>query len=129
MKGKNMKPTAKNDAEKPIYIYTIQDPTTKEVRYVGATVNPQWRFSIHRSRGDSRFHPGYGTNPRMSRWIDELRASDHEPLIEIVATIILTPRFSPSIVKKTVEKIAIFYFRKGGSRLFNRAFNRCPIEE
>lgn len=62
--------------DKVCYIYTLTDPNTLQVRYVGKTINPEERFKRHRL--DKK-----GCNLRIN-WIKSLRAMDLFPIFEVV---------------------------------------------
>lgn len=55
------------------YVYTLADPTTGAVRYVGKSKNPRQRIASHRSRSGAR---------PMREWL----AVTPEPVLEIVST-------------------------------------------
>jgi hypothetical protein len=59
------------------YIYTLIDPETKKVRYVGKTINPKKRLSDHIS--ESHRIKNYRCN-----WIKSLLNKGLKPIIEIV---------------------------------------------
>ncbi len=63
--------------KKPHHIYTLTDPRTQEVRYVGLTTSPTTRLLAHCIR------PQDATKD----WIDELNASDLVPTMDIVETV------------------------------------------
>lgn len=59
------------------YIYTLSDPRTKEVRYVGKTVNPKQRRHNH-----SNIARDKGTHKR--NWINQLKQNNLRPIFEII---------------------------------------------
>src|SRR5438105_124665 len=59
------------------YIYTLNDPRTDEVRYVGKTCNPEQRRKQH-------LPPAYNTSEEKRLWLLELRALGFQPLMVIV---------------------------------------------
>lgn len=62
-------------------IYTLVDPRTNEVHYVGRTGNPERRFQKH-------LYERYGgTNELKCEWIDELRSLGLRPLMVIVENV------------------------------------------
>ena len=58
-----------------VYIYTLEHPTTGEVRYVGQTVNPTLRYKQH-LRGEP-FR-------KRKAWMDSLAALGLKPKMEIL---------------------------------------------
>ena len=63
---------------KSYQIYILIDPRDNTVRYVGMSVNAQFRYYQHLYTG---------TSQRMKRWISELQLLDMAPLLQIVETI------------------------------------------
>lgn len=63
---------------KPAYIYALVDPNTEEVRYVGKTVNLEWRLRDH-CNGSNNCN-----NPHKSRWIAKLKAAGKKPIMTIL---------------------------------------------
>ena len=57
------------------YVYALTCPITKQVRYIGQSVNPSLRYEQHLSA------PG---NPAMYDWLDELKASGLRPGLRII---------------------------------------------
>jgi len=57
------------------YIYTLRDPVTGAVRYVGQSVAPRGRLTQHLK---------VPTSPAMSAWFGELAALSLSPLMVIV---------------------------------------------
>lgn len=63
------------------YIYTLADPRSKEVRYVGRTKNPDARLMRH-------FYSGYGHKPNANEvWILELKAEGLCPIMSVVESV------------------------------------------
>lgn len=61
------------------YIYTLSDPQTEEIRYVGQTVNVEKRYALH------LFHSKNGrARTHKEKWINSLMAEGKKPLIEII---------------------------------------------
>lgn len=60
------------------YIYTLSDPRTKVIRYVGKTNNPQVRFSMHMCEK---------RNTHKNNWIRQLKSLGLKPVMEIIETI------------------------------------------
>jgi hypothetical protein len=64
-------------ARKPLSIYTLADPRTGQVRYVGATSDVGARFKTHRScKG--------GDNYPRKAWLAELRALGLTPVCVVL---------------------------------------------
>lgn len=58
-----------------IYIYTLSDPFTKEVRYVGKTNNLKTRYYNHLKASRKSY---------LSSWIKNLKSKQAKPIIEVV---------------------------------------------
>jgi group I intron endonuclease len=92
-------------ASEIVYIYGLIDPRTKELRYIGKSVDPRIRLRKHISE---RFqHDSY-----KDRWVRKLIDSESKPILFII-----------DIVEKSEwvfwEKFYISYFRGLGTRLTN----------
>ena len=57
------------------YIYTITNPKTNHVVYVGKTINPKERFGKHLS---------YKRDTKISRWIKEIKTQGVTPVFDII---------------------------------------------
>jgi len=64
------------NSEQVGYLYTLTDPRSGEVKYVGATKEPEKRFESHINRPHSE---------ALREWIVELREADEEPEMDIVS--------------------------------------------
>lgn len=64
-----------------IYIYTLSDPKTSEIRYVGKTTNPKQRRHNHSNKARDQ-----GTHKR--NWIESLRRQGLKPIFEIIDVVI-----------------------------------------
>lgn len=61
-----------------VYIYTLEDPITKEIRYVGKTNNIKLRFNCHVSNRKINTH--------CHSWIRSLIRKDMLPIMQIIDT-------------------------------------------
>lgn len=59
------------------YVYTLSDPRTCVVKYVGATIDPEARFRSHMGNISGR--------ASKRAWIDNLKTSGLMPILEVVA--------------------------------------------
>jgi len=87
-----------------VYIYTLSDSDTKEIRYVGKTINPSQRERAH-------FNNLKGINLRVN-WIKSLKTLQKKPLLEVVDIV------SPDDWEFW-EKYWISQFKQWGFRLVN----------
>ncbi len=87
-----------------VYIYTLSDPTTKEIRYVGKTINLRQRYSqiIHAKKN--------GKN--LIKWVNELQTKRYNPIMK---TLDITNKDD----WQYVEKYWIAQFRAWGFNLLN----------
>ena len=60
-----------------VYIYGLKDPITKEIRYVGKTVNPKSRYQKHVKNDDM-------CNRHKKAWINSLKRTGHKPEMVIL---------------------------------------------
>lgn len=97
---KNMKSCLAN---KEYHIYTLSDPNTLEVRYVGCSVNPIVRYSAHLSDK---------TNKRKSAWIDSLTSMGLKPILKTEVTVY-------DIKKAALEELRIFNIYDNGNLVCN----------
>lgn len=88
---------------RPIFIYCLKDPVTFEVRYVGKTVNPKSRFSLHINQGG---------NSKKSEWIAPLLEGGLKPIFEILEE-------CDASVWKEREAFHISLLRELGVPIFN----------
>lgn len=66
------------ETKKVTYIYGLIDPRTDQVRYVGKSNNPKYRFWWHTSHDD---------DTHKSRWINELKRNNLKPELIILEEI------------------------------------------
>lgn len=90
-----------------IHIYTLSDPRTGEVRYVGRTNQPKIRFNNH-------LYSDRGANHKWA-WIKSLKSENLKPVMEIIESV-------PAAKAIESEKIWIESFRFYGCRLTNSDF-------
>lgn len=65
---------------KKIYIYSLSDPITKEIRYIGKTIqNPQYRLSSHISQSKHNAKKDY-----CHCWIRSLLNKNLKPLLALI---------------------------------------------
>lgn len=95
-----------NPYEKPVFIYTLSDPETLEIRYVGQTVNPKARFNKHMyiTRNNHTWH--------SQRWIKSLISKGFVPKMDIIDC-------CDSMSANVIEMMYISQFREWGIRLTN----------
>jgi hypothetical protein len=62
-----------------LYIYTLSCPITKNIRYVGQSVNPKTRYRRHISDGKKR-------KDHKSNWIRSLLEKNLKPILDIIYT-------------------------------------------
>src|SRR5262245_9119157 len=74
-----MRPSPTKPLSPPYFIYALIDPRTSEIRYVGVTQHPQYRFQEHLT---SAAHD----TPRDAReaWLRELRLAGLKPYLRIL---------------------------------------------
>lgn len=89
-----------------IYIYVLKHPVTKEVRYVGQTVNVNKRYQEHLcvNEKDAALHKG--------RWINKLLKVDLKPTIEVVEIV-------SNLNWKDRERYWISYYKSSKNNLTN----------
>lgn len=61
-----------------VFIYILVDPETKQVRYVGKTVNQKVRFALHLAEKKGTY---------KNNWLHSLKAKGLKPLFEVIETI------------------------------------------
>lgn len=66
------------------YIYTLSDPSTMEIRYVGQTNDPKRRFNDHISSSINESSDSYETY--KARWIRKVISNNLLPIMSIIDT-------------------------------------------
>lgn len=61
------------------YIYTLTDPRTNNVMYVGRTVDPAGRRSKHFTLKKGAYH-----SPQKRKWLEDLYENNIEPIFSII---------------------------------------------
>ena len=94
---------------KTMYIYSLSDPVTEEVKYVGKTVDPLNRFwgHIHEAKRRKK-----GKNEKKAEWIRELLSNGLRPKLNIIEEI-------PTEIWEEKEIYWIAEFIKKGHNLLN----------
>jgi hypothetical protein len=59
------------------FIYTLSDPISNEVRYVGKSNNPTSRLKEH-------IYESYKKNTHKNNWVNGLLVKNHTPIIEVI---------------------------------------------
>lgn len=60
-----------------VYIYTLEHPITKEIRYVGKTKNPKMRFQNHMNKGHNK-------TSHKTNWIESLKKEGLRPIMRVL---------------------------------------------
>ena len=84
------------------FIYTLSDPSSMEVRYVGKTVDPKQRLRQHIHSSKKRY---------LSSWIKSLAINGKSPLMEVID--------QSDDDWESLERFYISYFKFLGVRLTN----------
>jgi len=93
-----------------VFIYTLADPVTREVRYVGKAINLENRLRRHIYTAASSIEQNHKTN-----WLKSLRAKGLKPIIEALEEII-----EPTEAQwQEAERFWIEYLRVLGFKLTN----------
>jgi hypothetical protein len=64
------------------YIYSLSDPITNDIKYIGQTNNIQRRFNRHINNSINKNSDEYETH--KSRWIRKLLENNLKPIIEVI---------------------------------------------
>jgi hypothetical protein len=86
-------------------IYALCDPDTEEIRYVGMSITPDYRYSQHVGNNRPKHHGMY-------EWIKELRAQNKRPGFKVLAEV-------PCEEARTAEEQWIHDLVKSGVPLLN----------
>lgn len=89
----------------PCYIYTLNDPITNDIRYVGKTINPASRYNKHINES---FKPKY----KKESWIKSLLIRGLRPTMDIIDVV----EFDDSDL---IEEMYIQQFKYWGLKLTN----------
>jgi hypothetical protein len=101
---------------KTTFIYSLSDPDTREIRYIGKANNIQYRLwsHIHEAKNDLR-------NMHKCNWIKTLLKEDKKPVIEIIEEVSLD-------CWKDAEIYWIAQFKVWGFNLINKtAGGECGV--
>lgn len=60
-----------------VYIYSLEDPITKEIRYIGKTNNIKMRFHNHLNKK-------HNEKSHKRNWINSLRKQGYKPIMQII---------------------------------------------
>lgn len=86
------------------YIYGLVDPRDNEIKYVGRTIDPDYRLDTHVRMAD--------TGKLKTMWLLELKAFNLEPQMKILETV-------PRADEQNAERRWVQYFQKIGKPLLN----------
>lgn len=92
------------------YVYTLTDPRTSEVRYVGETDNPARRLSQHAAAN---------TGGATWAWCRELRALDLSPRMRIAEVVEANDDATIRRTTRLAERKWLAHFSQRGARLVN----------
>lgn len=87
------------------YIYTLTDPNTQKVRYIGKAKNPKDRYSNHINKSRDK-------NTHKRNWINKLRKNNQKPILEVIEE-------TTNDKWKEREKFWIKYYLDKGNKLVN----------
>ena len=92
------------DEDRQWHIYSLSDPRTKKVRYVGWSTNPKYRVSAHLSAA----RHGRDGNIHKINWLKQLMSMGLKPLLSILESGI-------GVKRQAAEKkwIALYRLREG----------------
>lgn len=103
------------------FIYSLSDPDTKEIRYIGQTIDIKGRYSSH----CNTFYNDYKSN-----WIKSLRNNSKLPLMTILLTCDsnMLNYYEELIIKKYRESCKLTNIRDGGEGYGQGKDNPSSIE-
>lgn len=95
---------------KTVYIYSLSDPESEEIRYVGKTVDPFNRFwgHIHEAKNNIK-----GKNEDKAKWIKSLLEKGIRPKLDILEEVLTE-------VWEEKEKEWINKYEREGNNLLNK---------
>ena len=114
MKSKLIKTKVEEKAAEPsslsvkkltVFIYALLDPDTLEVRYIGKSINPEKRFTVHICRSSA-------PDSYRKRWLKKLLTAGKRPVLRIIEEVPIE-----SWVER--ERFWIADYRSRGARLVN----------
>lgn len=108
MRDKSGNPMVIHNADWPVYIYALCEPGTEAVRYIGASTQPQTRFTLHVSGCLSS-----KSNAPKEIWLRSLRAQNLRPTLKVLEKIPLYDNWAIH------EHKWIAYYRSQGANLTN----------
>lgn len=71
-----MERIVKSDYYRETWIYALVDPMTRQIRYIGQTVNPESRYRQHAK-----------SNTPVGEWFEELRILGAEPVMWLMYSV------------------------------------------
>jgi hypothetical protein len=90
-----------------VYLYVLIDPITGDIRYVGKTIMPAVRLSLHISHTKKNVH--------KNNWLKQLQAVGKKPIMEIIEEM----PDCDNVAWRARETYWIAYYKKLGSPLTN----------
>lgn len=99
--------------ERPVFIYALTEPDTGEVRYVGQTTNPWWRYAGYLT---GRSRPG----KRLQAWLADLEYKHKIPVFVVLEEATVE-------TAKTRERWWIRHYDRQGAELVNTVLYK-PVQ-
>lgn len=96
------------DPSRPWFVYSLADPESGDIRYIGKTCNIKQRLTGHISSSRCSFE----ANPYKARWIQQLMNKDLKPLLSVLENGI-------GETWETAEKYWISFYLSAGAKLTN----------
>lgn len=97
--------------DRPTYIYVLCEPDGETVRYVGKSVNPEYRYRQHVSRHELKRVPCYKSN-----WVLSLLNRGLKPVMHIIEEV------APGDDWPARERYWIEHYQAEGCRLTNSGY-------